>query len=290
MFKGSIPALVTPFLDGEIDLQAVERLVEMHVQGGSSALLVCGTTGEAATMSAKEKKRLLVFVIEKVAGRLPVLFGSGVNTTDATIQLTYMAQEAGADGALIVTPYYNKPTQEGLFRHFETICRAVDIPVILYNVPSRTGVSLAPETVERLSRFDTIVAIKEASGSLDQVTAIRSRCNLTILSGDDSLTLPMLAVGASGVISVVANIVPRQVAEMVDSFQLGNLREAQRIHLQLFSLIKAMFLESNPGPVKMAMHAMGLIHGDLRLPLVPVSPATELKIRHILADYNLLED
>jgi 4-hydroxy-tetrahydrodipicolinate synthase len=245
----------------------VERLLGAGVDG----FVATGSTGEAATLTVPERERVLSIVLERARGQAFVIAGTGTNDTAVSIEHTRAARKLGADGAMLVTPYYNKPTHEGLVRHYEAVAQAVDLPIVVYNVPGRTGLSLKPETVERLARIPGVVAIKEASGSLDQVSDIIQRCDITVLSGDDSLTLPMLAVGAKGIISVAGHVVPAQLKAMIRSFKEGHAEEARRIHHLVYPVMKCLFIETNPGPVKHALAHLGLIEDELRLPLVPVS-------------------
>ena len=279
MFEGLSVALVTPFRDGALDEPAAGALVEHVVQGGADVLVVAGTTGESPALTREERRRLYALVKAANSGRARLVAGTGTNVTRDSIELTQEAKAAGYDGAMVVVPYYNKPTPAGLVAHFTAIARAVDLPLIVYNVPGRTGTNLMPETVVRLSLLENVVAIKEASGSLDQVSAIRARCDLTVLSGDDSLTLPMLALGARGIVSVVGNVAPRPFRDLLRAFSEGRLLDAERIHLGLVPLMRALFLESNPGPVKSLLADMGLIVNELRLPLVPVEPGTAQAVR-----------
>ena len=288
MFSGCIVAQVTPFKDGEVDFKKLDELVEFHLDSGTDCISPCGTTGESPTLSHEEHEAVIENVVRKVAGRIKVLGGTGSNSTAEAIRLTRYAKSAGADGALMVTPYYNKPTQEGLYQHYRTVAQEVDIPIVLYNVPGRTGISIAPETVARLSKIKNIVAIKEASGSLDQASAIRALSDITILSGDDSLTLPIMSIGGQGVVSVVANIVPQDVKAMVTAFKEGKTAEAEERHRRLFPLCRAMFIETNPIPVKTAMRILRRLNGELRLPLCPMQPANEEKLKQALKDYGLL--
>ncbi len=264
MFTGSMVALVTPFKRGNIDEAKIRELIEFQVSKGTDAICPCGCTGEAATLNHEEQVRIIQITVETVNKRVKVIAGTGSNSTEEALLLTRRAKEVGADGALMITPYYNKPTQRGLMLHYEKIAAEVDLPIMLYNVPGRTGVNMLPETVATLSRIDNIVAIKEASGNVDQVSAILNMCDINVLSGDDSLTLPMLAIGAKGVVSVAANVAPAEVAALIDSFRSGNIEEAQRIHYQLLPLFKALFCETNPIPVKCALSMMGLIENELR--------------------------
>ena len=288
MFEGSIVAIVTPFEDGKIDERRLSELIEFHISEGTSAILPCGCTGEAATLSHQEQEYMIKLVIDIVNKRVPVIAGTGSNSTEEALALTRSAKEAGADGALLITPYYNKPTSKGQYLHYEKIAKAVDIPVILYNVPSRTGISILPKTIAELSKIDNIVGIKEASGSLDQVSAIIDLCDITVLSGDDALTLPMMALGAKGVISVAANIVPKRMAMMVKNFIAGNLEESRKIHFSLFPLFKALFYETNPIPVKTALGMMGRITPELRLPLCEIENENRERLRKVLTDTRVL--
>ena len=285
MFSGSLVALITPFANGQVDEARLRDLVEFHVRNGTNGLVTCGTTGESVTLSDEEHTRVISIVVETVARRIPVVAGTGTNDTAKTIKLTKRAREIGADGALLVTPYYNKPTQEGLYRHYEAIASSTDLPLVLYNVPGRTSVNMLPETIARLARIPSIVGVKEASGSIDQSSQIVGSCrsDFVVLSGDDSLTLPIMSVGGVGVISVVANITPRPVADMVAAFASGDVRAATRIHQDLFDLCRAMFYETNPIPVKTAAGILGLCTDELRLPLCPMSDGNLAKLREALA-------
>ncbi|MCL4459361.1 MAG: 4-hydroxy-tetrahydrodipicolinate synthase [Chloroflexi bacterium] len=290
MFKGSVVALITPFRNGQIDEKKLRALVEFQIKNGTSALVPCGTTGESATLGGEEQQRVIEITIEAADHRVPVIAGTGANDTAKAIKHTLAAQKVGADGALLVTPYYNKPTQEGLFRHYEAVARETSLPLILYNVPGRTGVNLLPETVARLAKIENIVGIKEASGNLDQVSAIVHLCgpDFAVLSGDDSLTLPMMALGGVGVVSVAANIAPREVAAMVDAFLRGDPQRAKEMHYQLFDLFKALFIETNPIPVKTAAALMGLCELEFRLPLCPMSETNLKKLKETLAACQLV--
>jgi 4-hydroxy-tetrahydrodipicolinate synthase len=279
MFEGLSIALVTPFKDGALDEPATAALVDFVVRGGADVLFVAGTTGEAPALTREERRRLYDLVKAANAGRARLVAGTGTNVTRDSIELTQEAKSAGYDGAMLVVPYYNKPTPAGQVAHFTAVARAVDLPLVVYNVPGRTGTNLLPETAVRLAALENVVAIKEASGSLDQVSAIRARCDLTVLAGDDSLTLPMLAVGARGIVSVVGNVAPRPLRDLLSAFSEGRLLDAEKIHLKLVPLMRALFLESNPGPVKSLLADMGLVVNELRLPLVPVEPATAQAVR-----------
>ena len=289
-FEGSIVAMVTPFRDGKVDEPKIRELVEFHVKNGTDAIVPCGTTGESPTLSHAEHKRVVEVTIEAAAGRIPVVAGTGSNSTAEAIELTQHAKKAGADGVLMVCPYYNKPTQAGLIAHYTAVAAAVDIPIIMYNIPGRTGVNMLTETVAALAELPSVVGMKEASGSLEQMTEVISLCGdrLTVVSGDDTLTLPLMAVGGKGVISVVANIVPKETAEMTRAALNGDWKRAKELHLRLFPLCKAMFYETNPIPVKTAMQLLGRLNGELRLPLCPMSQANRDKLQKALQAYGLL--
>ncbi|MFC1632064.1 4-hydroxy-tetrahydrodipicolinate synthase [Candidatus Omnitrophota bacterium] len=290
MFKGSLVAIVTPFENGKIDEKRFKDLIEFQIKAGTSGIVPCGTTGESATMSLAEHERVVDLTVQTVSGRVPVIAGTGSNNTAEAIELTNHAKVAGADGALLISPYYNKPTQRGLLLHFQAIAKSVDIPIVLYNIASRTGINIEPATAAELSQIKNIVAIKEASGNVSQMAQILKLCgdNLALISGDDALTLPVLAIGGVGVISVVANIVPDQSAELIKQFEQGNIAEAKKIYYRLLPLIKAMFIETNPIPVKTAMGLMGLIKPELRLPLCPMLAKNEEKLKTVLKQYKLI--
>jgi 4-hydroxy-tetrahydrodipicolinate synthase len=290
MFTGSLVALVTPFKHGRVDEHALGDLIEFQLAHGTDGIVPCGTTGESATLSHEEHDRVIAFTVEAVRRRVPVIAGTGSNSTDEAIALTRHAKEAGADGALLITPYYNKPMQEGMIRHYKAVAEAVDLPLVLYNIPGRTGVNLAPSTVARLASVPTIVAIKEGSGSLQQVSEIIHACGdrITVLAGDDVLTLPMMAVGAKGVITVTANIAPADMAALVDSFAAGKLNEARTLHNKLCPLFTALFFETNPIPVKEALGMMGKIDPEIRLPLSSLSTENRDKLARVLKDYGLI--
>jgi 4-hydroxy-tetrahydrodipicolinate synthase len=291
MFRGSIVAIVTPFRDGKIDEQKLKDLIEFQIKNGTSGIVPCGTTGESATLSFGEHDRVIEITIEQVKKRIPVIAGTGSNSTQEAIMLTKHAAKAGADASLQVSPYYNRPTQKGLYEHFKAIAESVNIPIILYNIASRTGVNIEPETIAKLAHdCETIVGVKEASGNLDQMSRIKQLCgqSFDLISGDDSLTLPILSVGATAVISVVANIVPKDVANLVAEFEKGNLKKTQEIHYKLLPLIKAVFLETNPIPVKTAMGLLGMCEPDLRLPMCAMLPENLEKLKKALKDYGLL--
>jgi 4-hydroxy-tetrahydrodipicolinate synthase len=288
-FAGLTVALITPFKAGEVDESALRRLVDWHVEQGTDCVSPCGTTGESPTLSHAEHERVVSVVCEQAAGRIRVMAGTGSNSTTEAIRLTKAAKAAGADGALMVAPYYNKPTQEGFFRHFEAVANACDLPIVLYNIPGRTARNMEPECIIRLAEIPGIVAIKESTGSMDQASTIAAACNLTILSGDDSLTLPLMAVGGRGVVSVVGNIVPGDVKAMVAAFNRGDVAAAQAAHYKLFPLCRDMLsLSTNPIPLKAAMKMLGRDSGEVRLPLTPLPASDEQKLAASLRTYGLL--
>jgi len=292
MFKGSIIAIVTPFKNGKVDEKKLRELIEFYIKNGTSGVVPCGTTGESATLSFEEHDKVIEITIEQVKKRIPVIAGTGSNSTEEAIMLTKHAARAGADASLQVSPYYNRPTQRGLYEHFKAIADAVEIPIILYNIASRTGVNIEPETIARLAvDCKNIIGVKEASGSLDQMSRIKQLCpaNFDLISGDDSLTLPVLSLGGTGIISVAANIVPKEMADLVSEYQKGNIKKAQELHYRLLPLIKALFLETNPIPLKTAMGLLGMCEPDLRLPLCPMSPENLEKLKKALKEYGLLK-
>lgn len=284
MFQGTFTALITPFRNGEVDEPALRRFVEFQISHGTSGLVPCGTTGETPTLSEEEQNRVIRAVVEQAAGRVPVVAGTGTNDTAHTIRRTREARALGADAALVVVPYYSKPTQEGLYRHFAAIAEASDLPLVLYNVPSRTGTNLLPETVVRLAAIPNIAAIKEASGTIDQASqiAIEAPPDFAVLSGDDSLTLPIMSVGGRGVVSVVANIAPAAVAAMTGAYLRGDLASAQAMHQRLFHLCRAMFLDNNPIAVKTAAGILGLCADEFRLPLCPMGEVNRRRLEAAL--------
>ncbi|HMI30324.1 MAG TPA: 4-hydroxy-tetrahydrodipicolinate synthase [Candidatus Limnocylindrales bacterium] len=282
MFEGLAVALVTPFRNGAVDHDDLARLANHLVTGGVRALYPCGCTGEATSLTREERTQVIRTVIGAARGRAAVIAGTGTALTSETIELSQDAIRAGADGIMVITPYSCKPTQEGLLAHYRSVADRVDRPMVLYNVPSRTGVSLLPETIAKLAEHPRIAAIKEASGSLDQASAIRSRCEMAILAGDDSLYLPLLAVGARGVVSVVGHLVPGEMNAIHGHAAAGRFAEAEAVHRKLTPLFRAMFLETNPGPMKHALMRLGFTTGELRLPLVPVRPETAAAIDQTL--------
>ena len=292
MFQGSIVALVTPFRGGKVDEAKLKELVEMHVAQGTDGIVPCGTTGESPTLSHDEHRRVVEIVVEAARKRLHVIAGTGSNATSEAIELTTHAKKAGAAGALVVNPYYNKPTQEGLYRHFRAVADAVDIPILAYNIASRTAINLETDTLVRLVKdCPNLVGVKEASGSLDQMTQVILACgpDFSVLSGDDNLTLPLMSVGGRGVISVIANIVPRETAEMTHAALAGDWKLARELHLKLFPLARAAFMETNPIPVKEAMGMMGMLEPEFRLPMCPMGAANRERLRAILVQHGLLK-
>jgi 4-hydroxy-tetrahydrodipicolinate synthase len=291
MFTGAMVALVTPFQGGEIDFQTLDELIDFQLENGIDAISPCGTTGESPTLSHAEHKEVIERVVKQVAGNVPVIAGAGSNSTAEAIELTSFAKKVGADATLQVCPYYNKPTQEGFYQHFKVIAEEVDLPMVLYNIPGRCGGNgLTVDTVVRLSEIENIVAIKEATGKLDMASEIAARCDMTIISGDDSLTLPICSVGGKGVISVVANIVPADVKAMTDLILEGDFTSALKWHKKLFALCRDMLgLASNPIPVKAAMAMLDLAPEELRLPLTPLDEKTKTVLRQTLKEYGLLD-
>ena len=288
MFSGSMVALITPFDGGEIDFNTLDELVEFHLKSGTDGIVPTGTTGESPTLSHPEHRQVIERVIKAVGGKIPVIPGTGSNSTAEAIELTAFAKKAGADASLQVTPYYNKPTQEGFYQHFATIAQEVDLPMILYNIPGRCGAGMTPATVARLAQIENIVAIKEATGQLDFASEVANLCDITILSGDDSLTLPICSVGGKGVISVVANIVPNDVKAMTDLILEGDLVSARKWHNKLFKLSKTMLsMATNPIPIKAAMALLGMVSEEMRLPMTPLTSVQKEELRKLLKDYGL---
>ena len=290
MFKGSIVAIVTPFKKGKFDEKAYGDLIEWHIAQGTNAIVPCGTTGESATLEYKEHYRVIDFAVKTVNKRVPVIAGTGANSTAETIEITKHAKKSGADAALLVAPYYNKPTQEGLYRHYKTIAKEVNIPIVLYNVPGRTAVNILPSTVARLSEIKNIVAIKEASADMKQVSEIIRLCgdNITVISGDDFTTFTLLALGGKGVISVSANIAPKEVSTMCSLMLRGEHDKALKLHYKLEPLNAAMFIETNPIPAKTALAMMGKIKEEFRLPLCEMAPANKEKLKKTLKSLKLI--
>jgi 4-hydroxy-tetrahydrodipicolinate synthase len=291
-FRGSFVAMVTPFRQSRIDEAKVRELVEFHIANGTDGLVPCGTTGESPTLTHDEHKRLIEIVVEAAAGRIAVVAGTGSNSTAEAIDLTRHAERAGVSGALVVNPYYNKPTQEGLYRHYRAVAEAVSIPILVYNIQSRTAVNVETATLARLAHdCRNIVGVKEASGSLDQMSQVILACgpDFSVLSGDDNLTLPLMAVGGRGVVSVIANIVPRDTADMVHAALEGDFKRARELHYRLYPLARAAFLETNPIPIKEAMAMAGMIELEFRLPMCPLSDANRETLRKVLRPYGLVK-
>ncbi len=290
MFTGSYVAIVTPFRNGRLDEKALGDLIEWQIAHGTNGIVPCGSTGESPTLTHEEHDRVIAFTVEAVRRRVPVIAGTGSNATHEAIRLTQHAKSVGADGALLVCPYYNKPTQEGLFQHYEAIARAVDLPLVLYNIPGRSGVNITPQTIARLSRIPGIVGVKEASGSLGQMSEIIAACDerFVVLSGDDGLTLPLMAIGGKGVISVTANVAPAETAELVGAALKGDWDRARRLHYRLQPLTAALFLETNPIPVKTALGLMGRCSDELLLPLSPMSEGPKAQLKQALTQFGLL--
>ncbi len=291
MFHGTLPAIVTPFKkDESVDQESLRSLIQFLLDKGVDGIVPCGTTGESATLSHEEHLEVVRITIEEVRGRVPVVAGTGSNSTVESIYLTKAAKTAGADGALLISPYYNKPTQEGVYRHYKRIAEETAFPLVLYNVPGRTSLNMLPETVARLAKIDTIVGIKEASADLDQVSRIIEQCpeDFAVLSGDDFTVLPLLSIGGKGVISVVANAAPADMAEMVRACGANDMLRAKRLHYRLLPLTRAMFLETNPVPIKTALHLMGLCEETFRLPLCPMAPKNREQLAAAVQSYGLI--
>ena len=290
MFKGAMVAIVTPFKNNQIDEKALRELIEFQIANGTDAIVPCGTTGESATLSHEEHDRVIEITIDAVKKKVPVIAGTGSNNTAEALRLTKHAYEAGADGALIVCPYYNRPTQEGLYQHFKTIAESIPIPIIPYNIPSRTGVNLMPEMIAKLAKIKNIVGIKEASGSIAQMSDIINLCgnDFSVLSGDDLFTLPLLAIGGVGVISTISNVAPADMAGLVDAFNAGDMVRAKELHYKMSALIDMLFIEVNPIPVKAALALMGKIEYEYRLPLCKMAEANFEKLKKTMIDYGLI--
>jgi len=288
--RGAMVALVTPFRDDRIDRPAVKKLIDYMIENGIDAIIPCGTTGESATLTHQEHDEMIEITLELVAGRVPVIAGTGSNSTKEAIRLTKHAAQAGAQAALLITPYYNRPTQEGLYQHFRAVSEASDIPLIPYNVPARTGVNLLPPTLARLAELKNIIGIKEATGSLAQAMEIIALCpqSFLLLSGEDMLNLPLYAIGARGTISVIANVAPQLVSGLYDAFVAGKLQEANFLNRNLFDLNRILFVETNPIPVKAALAMMGMIGPEIRLPLTEPAPENKTKILNVLKDLGLV--
>lgn len=289
MFTGSGVALVTPFQNGKIDEGALRRLIQEQIDAGTHFLVPCGTTGESATLSHEEHDRVVDITVEMAKGKAKVLAGAGSNSTEEAIRLTRHAKKSGADGVLHINPYYNKPTQEGLIRHFEAITQAVDIPLVLYNIPGRTGINMTPQTTARLAKIDTVVGIKEASGSLVQVSDIIASCpeGFVVLSGEDALTFPMLALGARGAISVTSNVLPKKCVSLFEAVENQDWLQARKIHYELADMNRILFIETNPTPVKAALALMGKMEPQVRLPLAPLTEIHLSELKQVLKSYGL---
>jgi 4-hydroxy-tetrahydrodipicolinate synthase len=290
MFEGIFTALITPFKDGKVDESALWNLVEQQIEAGIAGLVPCGSTGESATLSADEHNDVIDIVISAAAGRVPVIAGTGSNNTREAIGFTQYAKDAGAAGALLLSPYYNKPTQEGLVEHFVAIADATQIPLMLYNIPGRTASNMLPETIARLAEHEFIVGVKEACGDLDQISQLISLCpsDFTVLSGDDSLLLPVMAVGGKGSIAVTSNLAPKRMLELYTSFQAGNVNRAREIHHELLPVMNALFCETNPIPVKAALALMGLVQDDIRLPLTQITQPNRDRLEATLKEAGIL--
>lgn len=290
MFKGALTALVTPFRDGAVDVPALRELIEWQIQSGIEGLVPCGSTGESATLTHAEHDAVVKLTIEQARRRVPVIAGTGSNSTAEAIRLTVAAAEMGADGALLLSPYYNKPTQDGIYRHYKTIAASVDIPILLYNIPGRTASNITPETVARLAEIKNIVGIKEASGSMDQASDIIKLAGdkITILSGDDSLTLPLIALGAKGVISTCSNAVPREMHDLADAALARDFAKAREIHFRLLPLMRGLFVETNPIPIKQALAFMGKCANELRMPLLPMTAGPAERLRVAMKELRLV--
>jgi 4-hydroxy-tetrahydrodipicolinate synthase len=292
MFRGAIVAIVTPFKNGKVDEAALRKLVEFQIKNGTDGIVPCGTTGESSTLSHEEHDRVIEVVIDAAKKRVPVIAGTGSNSTAEAIRLTRHAYKAGADGALMVCPYYNRPTQEGLYQHYKAVAEAVPIPIIVYNIPGRTGVNINPDTLARLAKIKNIVGVKEASGSIKQMSDVIHLCGpkFDVLSGDDLFTLPLMAMGGHGVISVISNVAPADMAAMVDAFVAGDLKKARTLHYKMTPLIDALFVETNPTPVKAALAMMKKISYEVRLPLYKLSDANYEKLKKIVVSYGLMKE
>ena len=292
LFEGSGVALITPFKGGKVNYEKMGELIEWHIANKTDSIIVCGTTGESATMTDEERKTTIKFVVDKVNKRIPVIAGSGSNNTAYSIELSKYCQGIGVDGLLIVTPYYNKTTQDGLIKHYTTIANSVDLPIILYNVPGRTGVNIKPSTVEKLSKVENIVAIKEASGDISQVAEIARLCgeDFAIYSGNDDQIVPILSLGGSGVISVLANILPKETHDIVEKYLSGDVVESRKLQLGVNELVSSLFIEVNPIPVKAAMNLMGMEAGELRLPLIEISKQNLEVLRNNMVKYGIKVD
>ena len=290
MFAGSMVALVTPFKDGGVDWQSLEGLVEFHIQNGTNGIVPCGTTGESATLDHGEHHEVIKAVVKAVKKRVPVIAGTGSNSTQEAVDLTIGAERAGADGALMISPYYNRPMQEGIYQHYKKVASSVGIPIIIYNIPARTGSKIEPETLARLSEIKNVAGVKEATGSVDQAIDVLRLCGdrLAVFSGEDSLTYSLMALGGKGVISTVANVAPREMSDLAQACLKGDWETGRKLQFKLLPLIRAVFIETNPIPIKTALSLMGKCRGDLRLPLTPMSEGNVKKLRQTMSDFGLI--
>ena len=290
MFSGSIVALVTPFKDGKVDWQSLEALVEFHIQKGSQGIVACGTTGESATLSHQEHGDVIKAVVKAAKKRIAVIAGTGSNSTQEAVDLTRGAEGAGADGALLISPYYNRPTQEGIYQHYKKVASGVGIPLIVYNIPARTGSKIEPETLARLSEIKNVAGVKEATGSVDQAIDVLRLCGdrLALYSGEDSLTYSLMALGGKGVISTVANVTPKEMSELTQACLQGDWERGRKLQFSLLPLIRAVFIETNPIPVKTALSLMGRCQAELRLPLTPMSEGNLKKLQQAMRDFGLI--
>jgi 4-hydroxy-tetrahydrodipicolinate synthase len=291
MFEGTLTALITPFRDGQVDEAALRALVDYQIDAGIDGLVPCGSTGESATLSYEEHHRVIEITIEAAAGRVPVIAGTGSNSTREAIDITQHAKNAGADGALLLSPYYNKPTQEGIFLHYKAVAETTGLPIVVYNIPGRTASNISPDTLGRLARIENVVGVKESSGDLDQIAHVVAACpdDFSVVSGDDALTLPLLAVGGKGVISTSSNVAPREVAEIGRRFRAGDASGALEVHQRLLPLFDALFCETNPIPVKAAAAALGWCDGEIRLPLTPITAPSLERLKLVMKDLGILK-
>ena len=290
MFHGALTAIITPFRDGAVDETALRELIEWQIQSGIDGLVPCGSTGESATLSHAEHERVIKITIEQTRKRVPVVAGTGSNSTAEAIRLTASARELGADGALLISPYYNKPTQDGIYKHYKTIAASVDLPIFAYNIPGRTGSNIAPETFARLAEIKNCIGVKEASGSTEQTSDILRLTNgkFTVLSGDDALTVPLMAIGAKGVIATIGNAMPREIHELAAAGLAGDFERARQWHYKMLPLMRTLFIETNPICIKQALAFMGKCCNELRLPLVPMTPPAAEKLKAVMKELRLI--
>ena len=291
MLQGAIVAIVTPFKNGRVDEEGLRELIEFQIENGTDGIVPCGTTGESPTLSHAEHDRVIEITVEAVKKRVPVIAGTGSNSTEEALRLTKHALDVGADAALMVTPYYNRPTQEGMYQHYKLIAEKVPIPIIVYNVPSRTGANILPDTLARLAKIPNIVGVKEAAGSLKQMQEVIAACgkDFSVLSGDDFFTFPLLCIGGHGIISVISNVAPADMAGMIDAFAAGDLKKARELHYRMTPLVDALFIETSPTPVKTALALMGMIDEEIRLPLYKMSDTNLAKMKKVMVDYGLIK-